>query len=309
MSKAGTSHEPKPAVISREFRLVVECCRRAFCGSDDRRIHSLSAAVHWGQFARLVRFHRVHGLVWNSLRSAGVELPADIAASLSADAQEIAATNLRIAAEARELRAAHEQAGVPILFVKGLTVAALAYPRPMLKMGWDIDVLVAEADVTKAAAVLMARGYQRTVPAPAADLAKWHARRKESVWSRPEERLHVELHSRLVDNRRLIPMIGIDSPRREVEVANGISLPTLALDELFAYLCVHGASSLWFRLKWITDLAALLSACPPAEIGRLYGGRRSLAPRGPPTRHCSSPTSSMARLTEAIFAIAWSGIG
>ncbi|HEX6741179.1 MAG TPA: nucleotidyltransferase family protein [Sphingomicrobium sp.] len=260
----------RASLISTEFRLVVECCRRAFGSGDDRALRRLSAAADWERFARLVRFHRVHGLAWNALWSAGTDVPEAIADSLSADARDIAATNLRSAAECRELRAAFDGAGIPLLFVKGLTVGALAYRNPMLKMGWDIDVLVAEADVTRAAAELEARGYRRTIPAGTADLARWHARRKESVWSRPDGGLHVELHTRLADNRRLIPAIGVESPRREVTVAEGISLPTLGPDELFAYLCVHGASSLWFRLKWITDVAALLSACSPAEIDRLY---------------------------------------
>lgn len=255
---------------STEFRLLVECCGRAFRTGDDASFETLSATVHWEPFARLVRFHRVQGLVWSSLRSAGAELQPEISRSLSADAREIAATNLRIAAEAGELRPAFDEAGLRILFVKGVTVGALAYSRPMLKMGWDIDVLVDEADVLKAAAELSARGYARTIPRPGVDLATWHGSRKESVWSRPDQRLHVELHTRLADNRRLIPGIGMDSPRREVEVTRGTSLPTLAADELFAYLCVHGASSAWFRLKWITDLAALLHRAEPAEIERLY---------------------------------------
>ena len=50
-------------------------------------------------------------------------------------------------------------------------------------------------------------------------------------------------------------------------------LPTLERDFLFAYLCVHGASSAWFRLKWIADLAALISGDDEAEVERLY--RRS----------------------------------
>ena len=56
-------------------------------------------------------------------------------------------------------------------------------------------------------------------------------------------------------------------------MASGLSLPTLAPDELFAYLCVHGSSSVWFRLKWIADLAALIGGADQAEIERLY--RRS----------------------------------
>jgi hypothetical protein len=47
-------------------------------------------------------------------------------------------------------------------------------------------------------------------------------------------------------------------------------LPTLRTDELFAYLCVHGASSAWFRLKWITDVAALLHGRETDEIQHLY---------------------------------------
>ncbi len=58
-------------------------------------------------------------------------------------------------------------------------------------------------------------------------------------------------------------------------MARGRFLPTLTTDELFAYLCVHGASSAWFRLKWIADVGALLAPSPPAGIERLY--RRSQA--------------------------------
>jgi len=224
----------------------------------------------------MARFHRVQGLVWNALWSAGAELPAESAHALSADAQDIAAVNLRIAAEGGALRAAFDRAGLRCLFVKGLTLGALAYSKPMLKMAWDIDLLVAEADVSRAAAELAARGYRRTIPSPTVDLARWHARHKESVWSRPDERLHVELHTRLADNRRLIPGIGVDSPHRDVAVAEGIALPTLAPDELFAYLCVHGASSLWFRLKWISDLAGLIDRLTDVELEQLYARSQEL---------------------------------
>ena len=80
----------------------------------------------------------------------------------------------------------------------------------------------------------------------------------------------------LADNRRLIPGIGMKSPVRDVEIARDIALPTLAADELFAYLAVHGASSAWFRLKWICDFAALLHGLKSAEIERLYDRSQAL---------------------------------
>ena len=239
-----------------EFDLLVSCCRAAFDGSHAARSDCYDR-VDWQRFLRLARFHRVQGLVWNSLWSAKAKVPQETARALSSDAELIIATNLKTAVEMRELHSAFDRAGVPSLFVKGLTLGALAYPSPMLKMGWDIDVLIGDRGLEKAAAELTRRGFQRMIPASSASLRTWHAHRKESLWSRPNERLHVELHTRLTENRRLIRTIGINSPTRQIEIVSGTSLPTLTKDELFAYLCVHGASSLWFRLKWITDFAAL----------------------------------------------------
>jgi hypothetical protein len=256
-----------------EFALLLDCCRANFAGHPDERLVP-PAGPDWPRFIRLARFHRVEGLAWNALAHDTVS--PDAAEALSGEARSIAATNLAIARECAGLAEAFARADIPLLFLKGLSVAALAYRAPMLKAGWDIDLLIDEATLAVAAAELAARGYRRTIPGPGVDLARWHARRKESVWSRPAERLHVELHTRLADNRRLIPAIGIDSPRREVEIAAGITLPTLAADELFAYLSVHGASSLWFRLKWISDLAGLIDRLSEAAIEQLYARSQEL---------------------------------
>jgi hypothetical protein len=80
----------------------------------------------------------------------------------------------------------------------------------------------------------------------------------------------LELHNGLVDNPALLPGIGAHSPRQWVAVGAGIRLPTLQKDELFAYLCVHGATHAWSRMKWVADVSALLSHDPPQERERLY---------------------------------------
>ena len=52
-------------------------------------------------------------------------------------------------------------AGVALLFLKGLTVGKLAYGNAMLKMGWDIDLLVDPDQLVEAAGLLEARGYRQ----------------------------------------------------------------------------------------------------------------------------------------------------
>jgi hypothetical protein len=258
--------------LSPELELALECCRCSYAGGDRPKLGELGSRVDWPSFLRVVRFHRVQALVWHCLGSAGCDVPAETADALTEDAASIAADNLRCIVEARALRAEFDDAGIDLLFVKGLTLGAIAYPNPLLKMGWDVDLLIDAAQLDGAVAALRKRGYRLAIPRRAAALARWHRRRKESVWAR-EDGVYVELHTRLADNAALIPSITVHSSRCEVEVAPGISLATLAPDELFAYLCVHGASSAWFRLKWITDLAALLHGAGEHEIERLY--RRS----------------------------------
>lgn len=213
------------------------------------------------------------GLAWNALAQDADRIEGSVCQALSADARTIAATNLAIAEECRQLRDEFAAARLPLLFVKGLTVGALAYRAPLLKMGWDIDLLIDPGDLAAARELLLRRNYRLQLPRELPDLQRWHERSKESVWSR-EGRFYVELHTRLADNPRLVPAIDVHSGMQTVQVGPGIELPTLAPDELFAFLCVHGASSAWFRLKWISDLAGLLSRHDPGEIERLY--RRSL---------------------------------
>src|SRR5262249_36861107 len=48
-------------------------------------------------------------------------------------------------------------------------------------------------------------------------------------------------------------------------------LRTLGEEDLFAYLCVHGALHWWNQLKWVADINALLAATPEGGVERLIG--------------------------------------
>jgi hypothetical protein len=257
-----------------EFSLLVRCCRWNFASGEKGLPPEIPANIDGSRFLHLARRHRVQGLTWNALAQFAERLPISTVEGLSSDARLIAATNLGIAAECRALQQSFQQAGIPLLFVKGLTVAALAYRSPMLKMGWDIDLLIDPGDLAASAKLLSDNGYTLRLPSSLAELEAWHGWSKESVWQRNGS-FHVELHTRLADNQHLIPTIDVHSPLQQVEVAPAMSLSTLAEEELFAYLAVHGASSAWFRLKWIADFAALLDGRTREDIQRLY--RRSQA--------------------------------
>ena len=254
-----------------EFRLLAECCRWNFAGGDGGEIRKFGRNPNWRVVLKLARRHRVQRLVQRCLWELRAAVPIEVASELAEDSAVIAKYNLRAARQSGLLLQAFNGAGIPLIFVKGLTLSKLAYGDAFVKMSDDIDVLVPGDTITDSATVLNRLGYSLVIPAPREldDFRRWHRTRKESVWRSPDG-LSLELHSRLADSPHLIPGVGVASRVQQVEVAPGIALPTLARDELFAYLCVHGASSAWFRLKWITDLAAFVHGCSAEEMERLY---------------------------------------
>src|SRR6185503_8385880 len=84
----------------------------------------------------------------------------------------------------------------------------------------------------------------------------------------------LELHTAFVDSARMLGAVDIHAARQPVALPGNIVLDTLARDELFAYLAVHGATHAWSRLKWLADIAAF-AAREPEAVETLY--RRSVA--------------------------------
>lgn len=252
-----------------EFQLLLAACKAAL---DDAPVEAPPPGIDWDRLLRLADRHRVQALCWNALGQFATDMPKEVAAGLQAQARGIVVANLRAAAECARLNKAFDTAGVPLLFLKGLSLGALAYRNPYLKMGVDIDLLVEADRLPEAADELRSAGYVLVIPqrADESGLARWHESRKESVWRHGEGGFQVDLHTRLADHPDMLHGLTATSPSQQVCVADGISLPTLSGDHLFAYLCVHGASSAWFRLKWITDFAGILSRRDEPEIERLY---------------------------------------
>ena len=260
-------------LISRELQLALDCCRRGFSSRESRSDLNLNTGADLHRFLRLTRFHRIQGLAWNAIAPQRAQIPSEVADALSQDAIAIAASNLASASEAKRLNSQFEKLGVPLLFLKGVTLGALAYGNPALKSAIDLDLLIDPDHLLRTADLLRSSGYELIAPRESPKdriLQAWHVGWKESVWTMSSPPLQIDLHTRTADNSLVIPTIGVRSPRQSVELGKGIYLPTLADEELFAYLAVHGASSAWFRLKWISDFAGLLHRRSADEIKHLY---------------------------------------
>ncbi|MES2441399.1 MAG: nucleotidyltransferase family protein [Pseudomonadota bacterium] len=265
--------------FSPEFRLVCAACQ----WPRDRRDAAVRAAavdgLDWERVAQITRRQRVWGLVADALRSAEVAVPAEIGKALREQGGRIARQNLAAAGETARLGGQLDAAGIDWVTFKGLALAIQAYGTLSIKMANDIDILVPAADAARACALLRAAGYMRFSPgAEVSDdqVAAWMQVSKESGWRHPKSGLIVELHGRLMANPALLPEAAIGSPRKTVAIAPGIEVPTMGEALLYPYLFAHGAHHGWFRIKWLADVAALITHEGPEGAERRYREAKAL---------------------------------
>lgn len=248
------------AAPSPEFAFVCAACQ----WPRDRRDPAVRAAavagLDWQRVLAITRRHRVAGLVADAVTSAGIAVPEQIGTELRDQGARIARKNLVATGETLRIGVLLDAAGIAWISFKGLPLAIRAYGTLSVKQSNDIDLLIAPDRAVDACRLLAAAGYVRFNPGPEiADdkLATWLRAAKEVGWKHPATGTIVEVHERMTANPALFPEPALDATH--IELAAGRSVPTIREELLFPYLAAHGARDAWFRLKWLADVAALLS--------------------------------------------------
>lgn len=261
--------------LSREFLLLATCC---VWPPSPRRSAAIERAaaepIDWNKFLQLVTRHRVAGLAHHGLSSVAQNMPPTVAESLAEQATLIARENLLHAAETLRLQRLFDEEGIPVVFVKGVSLGALAYGALGLKHGRDIDMLVPPAFAEPALKLLEEVGYQLRQPYRQFGDGRRHLLfrySKDAALINSRSGVEVELHWRLTDNPLLLQYVDCASPVHIVAPTKDFGIRTLNDRDLFAYLCVHGAIHGWSRLKWLADVGALIAHKDDAEIVALYG--------------------------------------
>ena len=235
-----------------EFRLVAAC---AMWPPSDRRNQAIHAAasgpLDWSRFVRVATRHRVIGLVHDGLTRARPDVPPEIVCGVGARAATLVRENLTMAAEALRLQRLFDKADLPVIFVKGSSLSMLAFGGLGLTGGQDIDLLVPREALAAAMELIASAGYRRFDPPP--DISDTQLQlllplRKDFGFVHQTTGLRLELHWRLFLNPHAMVEDSIMAAARDVPLTETARLRTLGEEDLFAYLCMHGALHWWYRL-------------------------------------------------------------
>jgi Uncharacterised nucleotidyltransferase len=262
-----------PLALPREFKLATAC---SIWPPSERRIDAIRMAattsLDWNLFLRVVLRHRVVGLVHDGLIRARPKVPTAITQEIAKRAAALVQQNLALAAESVRLQRLFAQADLPVVFFKGASLAMLAYGNVGLRQSQDIDLLVPYQCVPAAMELIARAGYHRFGPPSAisdGQLRGVMGLRKDFGFVHEATGLRLELHWRLFLNPHAMPEASMMASSQVVFLTGRAGLHTLDEEDLFAYLCMHGALHCWNRLQWLADINALLTAAGEGDVERL----------------------------------------
>ena len=243
------------------FAILVDACRAAATGAETVRGRDRPAPLIGAALIEMAERHRVSTQVLRILaRYPGIE-PA-WATRLLDMAHQRRSSALKLSAATGALSRALTDAGVRHLVLKGPALSQRLYGDLAARDCKDIDVIVDPAARARAETAVAELGFSRADGSlsPPADAWRQAIGPKDVSFRSRDRSIELELHDRPFDNAWLMPRsFDLYWADRETLPVAGAALPILSETDEFLYLCGHGASCAWFRLKWLQDIARIVA--------------------------------------------------
>jgi hypothetical protein len=263
--------KPERQVYSPEFDLVLACLRWPQETVDGDRLQSLAReAIRWPYLLEILQHHKVVPLFLRNLETfAPGCMPAEASAALRAAGAANDETCARRTAQVLLLTRFFREQEIDFRIFKGIPLAITAFQDPALRDAGDIDLLVAENDLFRAGEILRVQGYVRLDPLARLTrrrLQSYLAHQKDFSYGHPLSDVIIDLHWRLFRNSFLPANAGLTDVGEDWVGLGSERIATLPAPRLLLYLCIHGALDGWLRLKWLTDIGALIHAMTPEQL-------------------------------------------
>ena len=263
MAPPSSSLPQRSASASPEWKLLLACTRtRLHDAHRDQIRELLRRPVDWPRFISEASRHGLESLANRHLAVEGAgAIPTAAATSLATLARLRSRDSLLHAGQLIELVDLFRSAGVAAIPYKGPTLGALAYGNFALRSFVDLDFILPQRDLLRAARLLAAQGLQASPDPSAAEEARFLARFHPGQYafvsgSKP---LQVELHTENTLRYLPVPLDWEGLAQRFVQVSfGGRQVQTFSVEDTLILLSVHGTKHFWERLNWICDIAELV---------------------------------------------------
>ena len=246
-------------IFDTEFRLLLACLTLP---ADEVVIRSLASQVEvWDRFLRYAEWHELTPLICNALTDSDCTLPSATFEHLAGNARQNAKKNLLLTAELLRIMQALVGEEIRAIPYKGPVLAACSYGSLAMRGFCDLDILVAETDVRRALGIMSELGYRADYSLSPAQEAKYFRTTCEYNFLHESNQTQVEIHWQIVPTKLglTFEFSQLWSRARFLPIGNS-QLRVLSPEDTLLVLCVHGFKHLWACLKWVCDVAVVVSS-------------------------------------------------
>ncbi len=258
--------------LAPEAELLVWCARTAVSDDLKARIREKAQeSLDWPLVLELADYHGVVPLLYRNLSALSPDLvPAELLTRLRQKAQVGALLNRTLAKELVALCDAFQARGVPVIPIKGATLAVVAYGDLALRDFTDLDLLVPQAAIAESQAVLRSQGYERRAASEGPGEIN-HNEGPYHVYIKKRALSRVDLQWVMAHQHFAFRLDRPEFWARRVAVSfENQTVPGLAPEDLLIVLCVHGSKHAWEHLKWVCDVAELIRSHPELDWNQIF---------------------------------------
>ena len=253
--------------MTPENRLLLLLARGRLTPEASSRALSLATRqIAWRALLEQARVHEVLPLVYRNLRALECScVPEQIRAELETAHRKNALRNAVLARELTAVLRLFDESRVPVIPLKGVTLAQYLYGDLTLRMCRDLDVFVPRSFAAKALRLLLDRGYSGRCAQPfIANVALRYG--IECNLTREEDQFPymLELHSGLfAGTSSENDAIGELWAQAQPKIFFGVQALAMSPECELLFFAVHAARHQWQGLKWIVDIHEM---CTQAAI-------------------------------------------
>jgi hypothetical protein len=249
-------------LLRREWPLLLDSCSLP---RDPAKISALLAVIRDADsFICLAQAHGVLGHFTTGLACIpGFQIPTSFRDSLRVHQRAHVLSNLAMTAELFRVLELFRQSEIECVVVKGPVLSLRAYGEPAGRQYADLDLLLRQKDIPRAAEILVDTGYDSRISDEVIRSGKIPG---EYRFRGQDSKIILELHTERTLRYFPLPLpIEKYFQSKTAVPLDGRPVPALSAENEFTLISVHGATHFWERLMWISDVAAMVHNHPELD--------------------------------------------
>lgn len=209
--------------------------------------------INWEIFLQLVGHHRCYPLIYTKFKKIDERLiPPYVIQTLHQQYKKNTIKMLQLSGEMEQVDKLFTEKDIPLLLLKGPTLAHDLFGDISLRMSKDLDILILEKDLEKTEKILLSLGYEKEEISWVLNEVKW--RSHHIAYYHPRKKIQIEIHWRL--HPRSMKGANFEElwSRKRESTLTKHPISFMGKEDLLLYLISHGARHGWFRLRWLKDI-------------------------------------------------------